>query len=107
MSAARAPLAVTPERVVEADTTSEVLALQMGRSHPASHGTIKFNLRLDGETILDVDVEIGYLHRGLEEMCEQGTWHDVFPYADRLNYASPLLNHVRFALAVEQLAGIT
>ena len=107
MSAARAPGAVTPERVVEADPTSEVMALQMGPSHPASHGTIKFNLRLDGETILDVDVEIGYLHRGFEKMCEQGTWNHVFPYADRLNYASPLLNNVGFALAVEKLAGLT
>src|SRR5438445_9160937 len=105
MSVARAPGAVTPERVVE--PTSEVMALQMGPPHPASHGTIKFNLRLDGETILDVDVEIGYLHRGFEKMCEQGTWNHVFPYADRLNYASPLLNNVGFALAVEKLAGLT
>jgi NADH-quinone oxidoreductase subunit D len=79
----------------------------MGPSHPASHGTIKFNLRLDGETIVDVDVEIGYLHRGFEKMCEQGTWNHCFPYADRLNYASPLLNNVGFALAVEKLAGVT
>ncbi len=103
----RAPGAVTPQRFVEpADPTSEVMELQMGPSHPASHGTIKFNLRLDGETILDVDVEIGYLHRGFEKMCEQGTWNHVFPYADRLNYASPLLNNVAYALAVEKLAGI-
>src|SRR6185295_5751932 len=74
---------------------------------PASHGTVKFNLRLDGETIVDVDVEIGYLHRGFEKMCEQGTWNHVFPYADRLNYASPLLNNVGYALAIEKLAGIT
>lgn len=78
----------------------------MGPSHPASHGTIKFNLRLDGEQIVDCDVEIGYLHRGFEKMCEQGTWTQVFPYTDRLNYASPLINNVGFALAVEKLAGI-
>jgi NADH-quinone oxidoreductase subunit D len=90
-----------------ADATSEIMEIQMGPSHPASHGTIKFNLRLDGETIVDVDVEIGYLHRGFEKMCEQGTWNHVFPYADRLNYASPLLNNVGFALAVEKLAGVT
>jgi len=89
------------------DPTSEIMEIQMGPSHPASHGTIKFNLRLDGETIADVDVEIGYLHRGFEKMCEQGTWNHVFPYADRLNYASPLLNNVGFALAVEKLAGVT
>ena len=86
---------------------SEVMQIQMGPSHPASHGTIKFNLKLDGETIVEVEVEIGYLHRGFEKMCEQGTWNHVFPYADRLNYASPLLNNVGFALAVEKLAGIT
>jgi NADH-quinone oxidoreductase subunit D len=89
------------------DVGNEVMEIQMGPSHPASHGTVKFNLRLDGETIVDVDVEIGYLHRGFEKMCEQGTWNHVFPYADRLNYASPLLNNVGFALAVEKLAGIT
>ena len=98
---------MTPQRFVEAEPTSEVMALQMGPSHLASHGTVKSNLRLDGETIIDVDVEIGYLHRGFEKMCEQGTWNYVFPYADRLNYASPLLNNVGFALAVEKLAGLT
>src|ERR1700740_1891286 len=90
-----------------ADPVHEVMEIQMGPSHPASHGTIKFNLRLDGETIVDVDVEIGYLHRGFEKMCEQGTWNHCFPYADRLNYASPILNNVGFALAVKKLAGIT
>src|SRR5262249_56852207 len=49
----------------------------------------------------------GYLHRGFEEMCEQGTWNHCMPYADRLNYASPILNNVGFALALEKLADIT
>ena len=102
-----APGSVTPHRFVESDPTDEVMEIQMGPSHPASHGTIKFNLRLDGETIADIDVEIGYLHRGFEKMCEQGTWNHCFPYADRLNYASPILNNVGFALAVEKLAGLT
>jgi NADH-quinone oxidoreductase subunit D len=88
------------------DPIHEIIELQMGPSHPASHGTIKFNLKLDGETIVDCDVEIGYLHRGFEKMCEQGTWNHVFPYTDRLNYASPLINNVGFALAAEKLAGI-
>jgi len=103
---ATAPGSVTPRRFVEGDPTDEAMVIQMGPSHPASHGTIKFNLRLDGETIVDVDVEIGYLHRGFEKMCEQGTWNHCFPYADRLNYASPILNNVGFALAVEKLAGV-
>ena len=103
----RAPGMMMPARFEETDRgESDVMEIQMGPSHPASHGTIKFNLRLDGETILDVDVEIGYLHRGFEKMCEQGTWNHCIPYADRLNYASPILNNVGFALAVEALAGI-
>ncbi len=104
---ATAPGSLTPRRFVEPEPASDVMQIQMGPSHPASHGTIKFNLKLDGETIVDVDVEIGYLHRGFEKMCEQGTWNHCFPYADRLNYASPILNNVGFALAVEKLAGVT
>jgi NADH-quinone oxidoreductase subunit D len=96
-----------PPASVVAEAAGEIMEIQMGPSHPASHGTIKFNLKLDGETIVDVDVEIGYLHRGFEKMTEQMTWNHVFPYADRLNYASPLLNNVGFALAVEALAGVT
>lgn len=91
---------------MQVDPTSEVTSLQMGPSHPATHGTIKFNLKLDGERILDCDVEIGYLHRGFEKMCEQRTWNHVVPYADRLNYISPLINNVGFALAAEQLLGV-
>jgi NADH-quinone oxidoreductase subunit D len=98
-------VATAPELVP--DSTHEIMHIQMGPSHPASHGTIKFNLSLDGETVVAVDVEIGYLHRGFEKSCEQRTWNHVFPYADRLNYASPLLNNVAFALAVEKLAGVT
>jgi NADH-quinone oxidoreductase subunit D len=104
----RTPGTLMPDRFQETDRgESEIMEIQMGPSHPASHGTIKFNLRLDGETIVDVDVEIGYLHRGFEKMCEQGTWNHCVPYADRLNYASPILNNVGFALALERLAGIT
>ncbi len=103
----RVPGSTAPEQFYENQRgDDEIMEIQMGPSHPASHGTIKFNLKLDGETIVEVDVEIGYLHRGFEKMCEQGTWNHCFPYADRLNYASPLLNNVGFALAVEKLAGL-
>jgi NADH-quinone oxidoreductase subunit D len=94
------------ERVRVSDSADEIMEIQMGPSHPAAHGTIKFNLKLDGERIIDCDVEVGYLHRGFEKMCEQGTWTQCFPYTDRLNYASPLLNNVGFALAVEKLLGV-
>jgi NADH-quinone oxidoreductase subunit D len=85
---------------------SEPMRLNMGPSHPAMHGTIRMVLELDGETVLDVDIQPGFLHRGFEKSCERGTWTQVFPYTDRLNYVSPMLNNVGFALAVEKLAGI-
>ena len=97
----------THEELSAADPLSEVMELQMGPSHPASHGTIKFNLTLDGETILRCDTEIGYLHRGFEKMCEQGTWTQAIPYTDRLNYASPLINNYIFCEAAERLLGVT
>ena len=91
---------------VERDATDEIMEIQMGPSHPASHGTIKFNLKLDGERVINCDVEVGYLHRAFEKMSEQGTWTQVIPYTDRLNYVSPLINNVGYALAVEKLCGI-
>ena len=91
----------------DGDAISEVMELQMGPSHPATHGTIKFNLRLDGETIVGCETEVGYLHRGFEKMCEQGTWTQCIPYTDRLNYASPLINNFIFCEAVERLLNIT
>lgn len=88
------------------DFPLETMELQMGPSHPATHGTIKFNLKLRGERVLECDVEVGYLHRGFDKSCEQATWTQVIPYTDRLNYASPLINNVGYALAVEKLLGV-
>ena len=84
----------------------EIMELQMGPSHPATHGTIKFNLKLEGEKVLACDVEVGFLHRGFDKSCEQATWTQVIPYTDRLNYASSLINNVGYALAVEKLIGV-
>jgi NADH-quinone oxidoreductase subunit D len=92
--------------VEDQELPSEVMELQMGPSHPATHGTIKFNLKLEGEKVLDCDVEVGYLHRGFDKSCERATWTQVIPYTDRLNYASSLINNVGYALAVEKLIGI-
>jgi NADH-quinone oxidoreductase subunit D len=90
----------------ELELPSEPMHLNMGPSHPAMHGTVRMVLELSGETIVKSDVQIGYLHRGFEKMCERGTWAQVFPYADRLNYVSPMLNNVGYALAVEKLCEI-
>jgi NADH-quinone oxidoreductase subunit D len=86
---------------------AEPMMLNMGPSHPAMHGTVRIVLELSGETITKADVQIGYLHRGFEKMCERGNWSQIFPYADRLNYVSPMLNNVGFSLAVEKMLGVT
>ncbi|RMG94302.1 MAG: NADH-quinone oxidoreductase subunit D [Deltaproteobacteria bacterium] len=79
----------------------------MGPSHPAMHGTVRIVARLDGELIKDADVQVGYLHRGFEKECEAATYTQIFPYVDRLNYVSAMLNNVGYAMAVEKLLGIT
>lgn len=89
------------------ELAAEPMLLNMGPSHPAMHGTVRIVLELSGENIQKADVQIGYLHRGFEKMCERGTWTQVFPYADRLNYVSPMLNNVGFSLAVEKMLGVT
>ena len=90
----------------ELDLPAEPMQLKMGPAHPAMHGTVRMILELSGETVKKVDVQVGYLHRGFEKMCERGTWTQVFPYVDRLNYVSPMLNNVGYALAVEKLCEI-
>jgi NADH-quinone oxidoreductase subunit D len=82
---------------------ADPMRLNMGPSHPAMHGTIRMVMDLDGENLTGLDVQPGYLHRGFEKSCERGTWSQVFPYADRLNYVSPMLNNVGWSLAVEKL----
>ncbi len=83
------------------------MLLNVGPQHPAMHGIIRIVVRLDGETVKGVDVEIGYLHRGFEKMCEQGGYNHAIPYTDRLNYVSPLINNVGYCMAIEKLMGLT
>ena len=80
--------------------------LNMGPSHPAMHGIIKIVVELDGEHVVNADVEIGYLHRAFEKESERGPYNNVIPYTDRLNYVSPLINNFGYCLAVERLLGI-
>lgn len=98
--------AATAAMVAGALRDGDKMIINMGPSHPATHGTVKFVLTLDGETVDDIDIHIGYLHRGFEKMSEQGTWQQVLPYTDRLNYVSPLCNNVGYVMAVEKLMGV-
>jgi NADH-quinone oxidoreductase subunit D len=91
----------------ELELPAEPMLLNVGPAHPAMHGTVRIVMELSGESIERCDVQVGYLHRGFEKMCERGTWTQVFPYVDRLNYVSPMLNNVGFAMACEKLLGVT
>jgi NADH-quinone oxidoreductase subunit D len=88
------------------DLPTEPMPLNMGPSHPAMHGTVRMVLDVEGEKISNADVQIGYLHRCFEKEAEDATWTQIFPYTDRLNYVSPMLNNVGYAIAVEKLLGI-
>ncbi len=87
------------------DVAIERQILNMGPSHPATHGTVKIVAELDGETLVDLDVQVGYLHRGFEKECESGTWYQAIPYTDRLNYNSAILCNLAYCMAVEKLLG--
>ncbi len=90
---------------LKASETRSML-LNIGPAHPAMHGIVRIITELDGETVLGADVEIGYLHRAFEKMCEQGPYNNAIPYTDRLNYVSPLINNIGYCLAVEKLIGV-
>ena len=84
----------------------EKMVLNMGPSHPATHGVLRLVLELDGEIITKATPDIGYLHRGDEKIAENMTYTQFIPYTDRLDYLAPLANNVAYALAVEKLMGI-
>jgi NADH-quinone oxidoreductase subunit D len=100
-------IAPTHEADLGGDLHTKHMAISMGPSHPATHGTVQIKVELDGEIVVKSDTMVGYLHRGFEKSCEHVTWTQCFPYTDRLNYVSPLMNNISYAMAVEKLLGIT
>jgi NADH-quinone oxidoreductase subunit D len=84
----------------------DAVIVNIGPSHPATHGTVQIIAALDGERVARVDVHCGYLHRGFEKECESHTWANLIPYIDRLNYCSALLNNFAYCDAVETLMGV-
>lgn len=87
------------------DLVGEKLVLNMGPSHPATHGVLRLVLELDGEMIDKADPDVGYLHRGDEKIAESMHYNQFVPYTDRLDYLAPLANNVAYACAVEKLMG--
>jgi NADH-quinone oxidoreductase subunit D len=88
------------------DLQGEKMVLNMGPSHPATHGVLRIVLELDGEIITRAVPDVGYLHRGDEKIAENMTYTQFIPYTDRLDYLAPLANNVAYVLAVEKLLGI-
>jgi NADH-quinone oxidoreductase subunit D len=87
------------------DIVGEKLVLNMGPSHPATHGVLRLILELDGEVVSKAEPDVGFLHRGDEKIAENMHYNQFVPYTDRLDYLAPLANNVAYALAVEKLMG--
>jgi NADH-quinone oxidoreductase subunit D len=88
------------------DLSGETLVLNMGPSHPSTHGVLRIVLELDGEKILSAVPDIGYLHRGMEKIAEDFTYNKFIPYTDRMDYLAPMANNVGIACAAEKLLGV-
>lgn len=84
----------------------ELMTINYGPQHPATHGVLRLLVTLDGETIVDMEPVVGYLHRGKEKEAEHLGYHRWFPFTDRLDYLAPIQNNIGYAIAVERLAGI-
>ena len=98
------------QTLAQADDMQELsgdkMVLNVGPSHPATHGVLRVVIELDGEIITKATPDVGYLHRGDEKIAENMTFCQFIPYTDRLDYLAPLANNVAYALAVEKLMGI-
>jgi NADH-quinone oxidoreductase subunit D len=82
------------------------MVLNMGPQHPSTHGVLRLVLEIDGEIIVRLYPEIGYLHTGIEKTCEAKFYHQVVPLTDRVDYLGPMANNLCYALAVEKLLGL-
>ena len=85
---------------------TETMILNMGPQHPATHGVLRVVLHLDGETVVKAIPYIGYLHRGIEKLCEHITYQQCLPYTDRMDYLASICNNIGYILAVEKLLGV-
>ena len=99
-AAAKASEAVEQYGDTTEDLIGEKLTINMGPSHPATHGVLRIVLELDGEVITKATPDVGFLHRGDEKIAENMQYNQFVPYTDRLDYLAPLANNVAYALAV-------
>ncbi|WP_376789404.1 NADH dehydrogenase (quinone) subunit D [Thermoflexus sp.] len=92
--------------VSERALRGETLLLNVGPQHPSTHGVLRLLVELDGETIVSVVPDIGYLHTGIEKTCESKTYTKIIPLTDRIDYLSPMSNNLAYVMAVEKLMGV-
>jgi NADH-quinone oxidoreductase subunit D len=85
---------------------TETMLLNVGPSHPSTHGVLRVLVELDGELIVKADPDIGFLHRGIEKMCEHRTYHKCMPLMNRVDYLAGETNNLGFCLAMEKLLGV-
>lgn len=97
---------LTVEDEHELETGERLMTLNMGPQHPSTHGVMRVLLKLDGETVVECDPIIGYLHRGTEKLTEAKRYAQIVPWTDRLDYTAAPLNNLGYVLAVEKLVGL-
>ncbi|MDQ6780073.1 MAG: NADH dehydrogenase (quinone) subunit D [Candidatus Eremiobacteraeota bacterium] len=95
-----------PDLLIEPGDERDTLVLSMGPQHPSTHGVLRVLLKLDGETVVSAEPEIGFLHTGIEKQTEQLFWQQAITVVDRADYLAPLSNSLCYVLAVERLLGI-
>ena len=92
--------------VSERALKGETLLINIGPQHPSTHGVLRLLVELDGETIVSVVPDIGYLHTGIEKTCESKTYTKIIPLTDRIDYLSPMSNNLAYVMAIEKLMGV-
>jgi NADH-quinone oxidoreductase subunit D len=90
----------------EEGSKDHTMVLNMGPQHPSTHGVLRVVLEIDGETVVKLVPDIGYLHTGIEKTCEAKFYQQVVPLTDRIDYLCPMTNNLCYCLAIEKLLGI-
>lgn len=100
----RTPMEI--EEQADGDLGAKRMVVNFGPQHPATHGTLRSIMEIEGELVTSMELEIGYLHTGFEKLAEHRTWNQTVTISDRMNYLSPICNNIGLACAVEHMMGI-
>ena len=84
----------------------QTMVINMGPQHPSTHGVLRLVVEIDGETVVSLAPDIGYLHTGIEKTCEAKFYQQVVPLTDRIDYLCPMTDNLAYCLAVEKLLGL-